>query len=68
MDMRPPGVGSMELESPVEDAREVVLDQPSKVKKNHCRPPTSYISVVACGEVACTGCAFYLIFLCGSRQ
>lgn len=31
VDMRPPGVGGIEVESPVEDARDVVLDQPSKV-------------------------------------
>eukprot|EP00903_Cladosiphon_okamuranus_P021043 g19335.t1 len=31
VDMRPPGVGGMEVDSPVEDAREVVLDQPSKI-------------------------------------
>ncbi|CAM9766136.1 unnamed protein product, partial [Ectocarpus fasciculatus] len=31
VDMRPPGVGRHEVESPVEEAREVVLDQPSKI-------------------------------------
>lgn len=39
VDMRPPGVGSIEVESPVEDAREVVLDQPSKVKRDISSPP-----------------------------
>ncbi|CAN0511866.1 unnamed protein product, partial [Ectocarpus sp. 12 AP-2014] len=31
VDMRPPGVVRHEVESPVEEAREVVLDQPSKI-------------------------------------
>lgn len=58
VDMRPPGVGSTieEVESVVEEAREVVLDQPSKVTEGTLSSPpllifsTSLSPTVSAGE------------------
>lgn len=41
VDMHKPGLGIVEVESAVEDAREVVLDQPSKVTIPISLPPTA---------------------------